>query len=62
VLLVAFKLLVIRLMSVLLMCYAFTGVVQDGSIKPVSETSSVIAERLEENELQVCSVSSKLTT
>jgi len=31
----------------------FAGIVQDGSIKPVSETPSVIAERLEESEIQV---------
>ena len=38
----------------LMLIHIFTGIIQDGSIKPVSEAPSVIAERLEESEIQVC--------
>ena len=34
--------------------------VKDGSVKPVTETPSVIAERLEESEIQVCFLFCKL--
>ena len=38
--------------ALIIIC-VFSLIVQDGSIKPVLETPSVIAERLEESEIQV---------